>query len=60
MSRAGGAHPSEGDGYADLSPINFLFRAAGVFPDRQAIGEPRRDPRKDRSGFVVNFLLVRS
>ena len=43
MSRAGGAHRSEGGGYADLSPINFLVRAARVFPDRQAIGEPRRD-----------------
>jgi acyl-CoA synthetase (AMP-forming)/AMP-acid ligase II len=43
MSRAGGAHPSEGGGYADLSPINFLVRAARAFPERQAISEPRHD-----------------
>lgn len=59
MSRAGGAHPSEGEGYTDLSPINFLVRAACVFPDRQAIGEPRRSAQGSLR-VVVYFLLVRS
>jgi fatty-acyl-CoA synthase len=43
MSGLRAARPSEGGGHADLSPINFLLRAARVFPGRQAVVDPRRD-----------------